>query len=223
MLAGIAALAAIVILYKAVYVLVKMGDFASVASRLLSKDIIEVAVFQSEPFVTQAILNDTLRYGVSVPRSQIPIQVVQTFALFAPKLGLATQGFGETAARVFYPGVEWGVASNIWAQMIAAGGMLGLVVFVAVFNGTLWMLASMIQRGNEFVARSAALTASWWAFYIHRNDIGYILNLEKRLLLCLVACAFLAVASNWRFLFSQRRPVVPVGLSRNRNAVAPRR
>lgn len=216
-LAGLAALAAIVILYKAVYVLVKMGDFSGIASRLLSKDIIEAAVFHSEPFVTQAILNDTLRYGISVPPAQIPIQVAQTFTLFSPKLGLSTQGFGDTAARVFYPGVEWGVASNIWAQMIAAGGMAGLVVFAAVFNGTLWMLAVMIQRGNEFVARTAALTASWWAFYIHRNDIGYILNLEKRLLLCLAACAFVAVVIHWPVLSRQRRPALPVGLSRTRD------
>ena len=217
-LAGLATLAAIVILYKAVYVLVKMGDFSAIASLLVSGEIIETAVFHSEPFVTQAILNDTLRYGISVPPAQIPIQVIQTFTLFSPKLGLSTQGFGETAARVFYPGVEWGVASNIWAQMIAAGGMAGLVVFAAVFNGTLWMLAVMIQRGNEFVARTAALTASWWAFYIHRNDIGYILNLEKRRLLCLAACAFVAVVIHWPVLSRQRRPVLPVGLSRTGDA-----
>ena len=216
-LVGLAALAAIVVSYKAVYVLVKMGDFAAIVSLLASGDIIEAAVFHSEPFVTQAILNDTLQYGISVPAGQIPVQVLQNFTLFAPSFGLATQGFGETAARVFYPGVEWGVASNIWAQMIAAGGMPGLLVFLAVFNSTLWMLAVMIQRGNDFVARTAALVASWWAFYIHRNDIGYILNIEKRRLLCLAACAAVAVVINWRVLVRQTRPMILGEQSPNRD------
>ncbi len=204
-----ATLGAMTLFYKAVYALVKIGDFSGIARLLRSGQIIEAAVFHSEPFVTQAILNDTLRYGISVPPTQIPVQVAQTFMLFSPRFGLSTQGFGETAAKVFYPAVEWGVASNIWAQMIAAGGMGGLLLFLIVFNSVLWMLAVIIQRGNEFVARSGALVASWWAFYIHRNDIGYILNLEKRQLLCLAACAAAAGLINWRVLGRRNQSGVP--------------
>lgn len=190
--------AAVVICYKAIYVFIKAGDLSAIAELVGGGRFLNVAVFSSEPFVTQAILNDTLRYGLSVPPSQILIQVLQNFMLFAPNLGLETQGFGETAASVFYPSVEWGVASNIWAQMIAAGGTAGLLVFLVVFNTVLLLLASMIRRGGEVVSRGAAIVASYWAFFIHRNDVGYILNIEKRRLLCLGLCLFIAVLVHWR-------------------------
>lgn len=32
----------------------------------------------------------------------------------------------------------------------------------------------------------------YWAFYIHRNDISYAINIEKRLLIILLACIALA-------------------------------
>src|SRR5690606_41059085 len=48
--------------------------------------------------------------------------VVYQLLFFSDKLGLTASSFNDYFQGALFPGVDYGMASNIWAQMWSAGG-----------------------------------------------------------------------------------------------------
>ncbi len=84
------------------------------------------------------------------------------------------------------------MANNIWAEMLSSGGWPLLGLFITIFVVMLMLGSYVIRSRDPILAAGAAVTFSYWAFYIHRNDLLYQVNLEKRTLLVWAACVVLS-------------------------------
>ena len=181
-----------VFVYKCIYVLVKLGDYGEVLSLLTDSDFYLDAVISSEPFTTQLVLNEVVHTGFETEMDYILYSVIGQFTLFSGEAGLVFRSFNSLFQPALFPDVEWGMANNIWAQMLAAGGW---PLFLAFLGGFVWTLRVAAKRMASARATSrcgVALATAYWGFYIHRNDLGYELSELKRVLLVWVVVAIVS-------------------------------
>lgn len=178
--------------YKYVAFAVKAGSWELLTDQLTSPDTYVYMFTRSEPFVVQQVLNEVVTHGFKTDWHMLLSSVAYQFMLFGPELGAKAVNFNDLFQPILFPEVEYGMASNIWAQMWSAGGWPLLILFLLLYN-------AFLALGNRsLAARSIVLRAGlapifvYWAFYIHRNDLGYALSLEKRSLLVLLAAAAIA-------------------------------
>lgn len=191
-LAAVLALAAAVFFfsYKFVYRMVKLGEYDVVVERLIDPQFHLQAIADSEPFATQMILNEVLRSRFETDASYIVEGLAAQSVLFSERFGLEAVAFNDLFQPELFPDVEWGMAGNIWAQMLAAGGWPLLFAFLALFVITLRVASRWLATAGLCTRAMVALGGSYWAFYIHRNDIGYQVILEKRVLLSWLIIVF---------------------------------
>ena len=167
-----------------------------ILDRLTDVDLYASAILLSEPFNTQAILNEVIAQDFRVGMEHFQDVLLQ-FLLFSPELGRAPVSFNDFfQSTLFASDLDYGMANNIWAEMVSSGGWLLLGLFVLVFVLLLMLGSYWVQSHDVTVAAGVAVVFSYWAFYIHRNDLIYQVNLEKRSILvwvtCLVVSRFLA-------------------------------
>jgi hypothetical protein len=180
--------------YKLVYVLVKLGDFDQVFEFLANSDFYLDAVIASEPFTTQMVLNECIRTDFETDMGYIAVSIFAQLTLFSRELGFSFISFNDLFQPQLFPEVDFGMAANIWAQMLTAGGWPLFLGFLAAYVwslrlGSIWMAT---RRMN--VRAGVALGAAYWAFYIHRNDLGFELSLLKRVLIVWLLTALVSEA-----------------------------
>lgn len=169
--------------YKQVQFAVKYGDTDLFKSIIGNPSTYSVMFMQSEPFICQSTLNEVTEQNYFVGMDHLK-GVLYQFMLFTPELGLETTSFNDLFQPDLFPEVNYGMANNIWAEMWSAGGWPLLLVFVIFFVLMLKLFSVMTATGNNKTGRAVvAVMASYWAFYIHRNDIIYEISLLKRVLL----------------------------------------
>jgi len=189
------ALVMTVFIYKCIYVLVKLGDYNQIFSLLADSEFYLDAVISSEPFTTQLVLNEVIHAGFETEMDYILYSVVGQVTLFSGEAGLVFQSFNSLFQPALFPEVEWGMANNIWAQMYAAGGWPLFLMFLAGFVWTLRLAAKAMATGRAANRCGVALATAYWAFYIHRNDLGYELSELKRVLLVWIVVAVVSSVS----------------------------
>ncbi len=191
---GCLGVASVVLLfvYKQIYVAVKLGLWDEVLDRLTDSELYASAILMSEPFNTQAILNEVIAQDFHVGMAHFQDVLLQ-FLLFSPELGRAPVSFNDLfQSTLFASDLDYGMANNIWAEMISSGGWLLLGLFLGVFVLMLMLGSCWIRSRDATLAAGAAVMFSYWAFYIHRNDVLYQVNLEKRTILVWIACLILS-------------------------------
>lgn len=183
---------ALFFVYKQLYIAVKLGLWDVILDRLQDSELYTSAILMSEPFNTQAILNEVVAQDFRVGMGHLTDVALQ-FILFAPELGAAPMSFNDLFQAVLFPiGLEYGMGNNIWAEMLSSGGWPLLMVFLVLFLLMLILGSYLITFGDDNLVAGAAITFGYWAFYIHRNDLLYQINLEKRTVLVWMACLLLA-------------------------------
>lgn len=177
--------------YKLVAFAIKSGSWSAVIETILDLNTFQIMITQSEPFITQQILNTIISEDFHIGIIHIT-SVISQFILFGPELGLASSSFNDLFQPILFPAVEYGMASNIWAQMWSLGSWPLLILFIFLYN-LLLAVGNSSLRSRSFVIRAGlAPVFVYLAFYIHRNDLGYIINIEKRLLIILAAVISIA-------------------------------
>jgi len=177
--------------YKRIYIAVKLGRLDLLRDKFADSEFLTMAVGQSEPFTTQAILDAVVRSGFTAPPGHF-MAVLHQVIVFAPALGARTQSFNDLMQPQLFPHQIGGMASNVWAEMYATGGWLLLGAFLLLFNIVLAVMSRLIRAADPRLCGLFATTACYWAFYIHRNDLAYQLNLEKRLALIFLCAWFVS-------------------------------
>lgn len=200
-------LALFLFLYKVVAFSIKSGDLELLFVTLSNMQTYELMITRSEPFIIQQILNDVVGLNFQTSLESIAA-IFSQFILFAPELGISSSSFNDLFQPILYPSVEYGMASNIWAQMWSAGGWILLLIFLLVFNIILVIGNASLRSPSVVVRAGFTPMFLYWAFYIHRNDISYAINIEKRLLVIFFAC--LVIAYLLKPLY-QRKTVESVG------------
>jgi hypothetical protein len=177
--------------YKHVIAAVKAGLWDLVVERLTTPEAYALFITQSEPFATQHILNEVITRGFRTPPDHLVTALYQLL-IFAPELGASARLFNDYFQPTLFPEVDYGLASNIWAQMWSAGGWPLLLIFVTIFNAGLLAGNASLSLRNSFLRPALTPMFVYWAFYIHRNDLSYLINLEKRILIVTFVAAMLA-------------------------------
>ena len=178
--------------YKQLYEVVKLGMWDFIVERLQDPDLYVAAIGMSEPFTIQVILNEVIVQRFVVGMGHLR-EVLYQFALFSPELGVKPVSFNDLFQSSLFPtDMEYGMANNIWAEMWSTGGWPLLLVFVTIFVLMLVVGSYLIRSSDKTVSSVAALTFSYWAFYIHRNDLAFQINLEKRVIILAAICMLLS-------------------------------
>jgi len=178
--------------YQQVAYAVKVGDWNLLLSLLGEPNTYIAMINNSEPFITQTTLNEVTVRNYSVGMGHL-MGIFYQFTLFGPELGLEAESFNDLFQNDLFPDVTYGMANNIWAEMWSAGGWPLLVIFTVLFVIILKGFNILTDRLNVTQRAFVAVMASYWAFYIHRNDIGYAIVLEKRVLLVLIVSFLIAI------------------------------
>lgn len=192
-IAGIVGISAAFFLfvYKFLYIALKRGDLGAVAERLTTPDFYLLTISHSEPFTTQAILNEVVRTKFHVGVEHFSGLIYQAIP-FSPSLGAKITSFNDLFQHKLFPWVPSGMANNIWAEMWSSGGWALLLLFILFFVMVLGAGSYLIRIRDPIVKGGVALFFSYWAFYIHRNDLLYQVTIEKRVLLLWIFCAGLS-------------------------------
>ena len=185
--------------YKVVAFAVKAGMWDLVFFELQNPSTYKAMLLRSEPFVTQHILNEVVASNFRTDLSGIYAVVFQLI-LFSDKIGVNVVSFNDLFQPILFPSVEYGMASNIWAQMWSAGGWPLLFIFVIFYNFILWLGGMALRSENLFLRVGSAPMFCFFTLYIHRNDFGYAINIEKRLALVLLAAFVFANVIKFMFL-----------------------
>ncbi len=169
-------------LFKYLYIPLKGGNYQLVLERATDPIFILKTIATSEPFGTQAILNEVLRERFQTGIAGLG-ELVYQVVLFAPQFGIETEAINDIFREGLFPDAPSGLGGNIWAEMWSRGGWGLLLLFLLVFIALLAVGSHALRLGDGLMLAGISLSMSYWAFYIHRNSIAFQLNLEKRVLL----------------------------------------
>lgn len=178
--------------YKAVYTLVKLGEYEIVNEKLKEPEFYLSTVMDSEPFVTQCILNEVVRTEFQTDGGYILTGVAAQFMFFGNELGIELTSFNDLFQPVLFGDIPFGLAGNVWAEMLAAGGWPLLGCFLLAFVVMLRLMSRWLCASHTSTRVWIALSAAYFAFYMHRTDIGFQLTLQKRLLACWFVVVFVS-------------------------------
>ena len=186
------AFVSLLLVYKQIFVAMKLGMWDVIVERIQDTDLYTTAIMMSEPFNTQAILNEVVGQDFRVGMGHFR-DIASQFVLFSPELGNAPLSFNDLFQPTLFPSdLDYGMANNMWAEMLSSGGWPLLGLFITIFVVMLMLGSYVIRSRDPILAAGAAVTFSYWAFYIHRNDLLYQVNLEKRALLVWAVCVVLS-------------------------------
>jgi len=174
--------------YKHLYQPIKVGDWDRLWERLGSWELLQTSIISSEPFTTQALLNEVL-----VTRFRLGMEgladVVYGGLLFAPSVTGNVESVHDVFRAVLFPGAPSSMASNIWGEMWSRGDWPFLMLFLAFFVVILAFWSTLLRSPDPMIKVLALLNGGYWAFYIHRNTLLFQVTLHKRVvLLWLVGC-----------------------------------
>ncbi len=157
-------------------------DFQLLADVLREGETYYKCLTQSEPFITQAILNAVIEFDYKVSAAHLGTAVIVMLVPFAPEIGFLPVSFNDLFQEALFPGLSFGMANNIWAEMWSGGGWVLLGVFVAVYTGLHIFLSSGALNRSRNVQVIVVITGILWGFYVHRNDLVYQVTMQRRLL-----------------------------------------
>jgi hypothetical protein len=177
-----AILAFVFFTWQQVYAPLKQGNWPVVIQRLSTPTTFSTAVVQSEPFTTQAILNEVLQRDYHVPAAHLLDAAAAAVPLYT-KFFAKPVSFNDLFQPDLFPGIRrTGLANNFWAEAMATGGYPLLLVYIGLYV-VLLAIASLVLRSSGPNARAmAALGGAYLAFYVHRNDLLVEVILERRVL-----------------------------------------
>lgn len=192
LLLGSLAAAAFFFIWSQLFFGVKRGRWELFRELIATPDTYVKAVSRSEPFVTQGILNEVVKTRFEVPGKRLGEAIGVSLVPFYTSFFEAPKSFNDYFQPALFPGVEYGMANNIWAEAFAEGGFGGVGVAVILFQGLLWLGSRALQAGRTHLQNLVLLCGGYLAFYIHRNDLLYELVLLRRLVAAYVVIVVLA-------------------------------
>lgn len=170
------------LIYKGLYIAIKFGNYDVVSQKLLDKQFYIDVLSNAEPFGIQMIFSDVLKYDYFIGLENLN-RIILMITVFSNDLGIDARSFNDYFQNDLYGNVGYGMGSNVWAHMYSSGGWLLLLMFIILYAISLRWLSYKIYYSNLEYVPFFVLLGSYWAFYIHRNDLFYQLGLEKRVLI----------------------------------------
>jgi hypothetical protein len=184
-----AAIAMILLAYKPVLYAYQSGDVGLAVSLLGQPDFILQSITRSEPFLTQAVLNQIVAQNYSADINSFLFAIIALVPFLLPLIGVPNEQAMFSFQDTLFPNLSYGVASNIYGHFYAVMGAAGVVLFVVLHNLALVGLSSRLSRGNPTAFSATIMIGSYFAFYVHRNDLVFSATTISRI--------FVTVAMMW--------------------------
>ncbi len=158
---------------------------SNLARAFLTSETYSNSILNSEPFVVQSILNETVKEQFSTGSSYLLDQILTVTpgrtTIFHMDLGKVPL-FSELFKDKLFPDVPFGMASNPWAQAYAAGGYTMVTVFAIGYAVAVGFLGYLFMISKGALRATFLVLAMWVAFYFHRNDLMTELGILRQTL-----------------------------------------
>ena len=143
-------------------------------------------LLNSEPFMTQAILNETIVRNTSQPAWEIFIPLLALFPFAGAIAGRAQ--FNEHVQTELFSYAQYGLASNMMGEFYSYLGIIGIFLFQ-------FMMIIFCMRGMRVFTQFRLMRVTFFSiicahtlFYIYRNELlTYINFIRNIVILWLVA------------------------------------
>jgi hypothetical protein len=186
-------------------------DTAIVTELLQNPVALRYVTTRSEPFLTQAILNQAIRRDWYIGPKHLVGVLYQPWP--APSMfGHPSNEFNTIfQARLFPTARKNTLAYNFWAEAMVSGGWLLLAIYIALYLVGI-EAANAAARSTRLQWRGVGLLmGAYWTVYIQRNSLASILAYEKQVfilgLLLIGAAALIPVGRRVRAAAAPRAPV----------------
>lgn len=180
-------------IYKEVYSAIKIQNWDLVYLRLGDPQFWLDSISRIESFTTQDILARTIEFNIKFPLGEWIKPIFHNLIIFAPSFGATSISYSSAFTQQVYSFVNYGLASNIWAEGYAVGGysMVGILVFF--YSTFLPVLTNVLLRKTKGIMHVALIfSASYFFFFIHRTGLNYMLTIQKRIVFALI---FVSIAT----------------------------
>lgn len=168
--------------YKSIYIAVKMGRLDLVSNIILGQDFIYNVLYKSEPFITQSILNEVLLRNYSIDPMSILYSFVAIIPFLSSILGIENSDLSFGFQEQLFPNLDYGLASNIYANFYSTIGIFGIFIFIISYNFILVQMSKRMGGGNSYVRLTIFLLGGFIAFYINRNDLTNSISVINRII-----------------------------------------
>ncbi len=171
-------------IYKSIYSAVKVGNFEVVGQKIQFNQLSDSTLVGLEQFVTLAHLDLIVKYGYTLPCSNLWLVPLSFIPFSDSVFGKDGCTYNEQVQPLLFPGYSGGVAANIWAEFYANFGYAGFPLLVLILSLTCVAIEAVIRN-----VRSAALKAGLivaiihLTFYIQRKELLGAFISAKRVIL----------------------------------------
>ena len=184
--------------YKGFLVSYRAGRWDLFYQLMANEEYFTEAYLHSEPFITQAILNEVLIRDLTMPASNILLSMVAAIPFFVPLVGLENMDVAFAFQEQLFPNLTYGVASNIYANFYATLGIFGIFLFVVLHCLALVGVSKAMSASRSSALRLGLLAVgAFLAFYIHRNDLANTLSSMNRIFITLIVIWVLGRYIEW--------------------------
>ncbi|EAZ98232.1 hypothetical protein MELB17_08341 [Marinobacter sp. ELB17] len=168
--------------YKPVYKSVINGDFSNALRFYSSVSVNDLAYVIVEPMYVSSHLVYVVSDGLDMSFRYFSEQLSGAIPFLK---GLITRlgwdflpSFQTTIQEKYYAGVEYGVASNFWAEIYSIGDFPLVFLFVLALNVFVLYVNRIFQSGGFY--KSIWVPAGvYFSFYVHRIDLSIFFSVIK--------------------------------------------
>lgn len=149
----------------------------------------------SEQFLTQGVLVETVHQQYACTASNI---LKSLYLVLPPGFGRLLPNpypptFYDEYQPVLYPGLNYGLGGNVWAEMLCRFGYFGDAAFAVILITLLIVLNYAIRLAPEYAVAPLTLGGVVLAFYFNRNDVNYELVMLRQITFVFI----MALAASW--------------------------
>lgn len=178
-------LAFFLVFYKGAYVAIQAGEYELVISRLLSSAYYMEQIAKVEPFITQMILVETINNDVSYPYPYFS-QLLLNFVVMGNEFFESYESYGRYFNSTFLSHLNYGTASNYWAEGYAVMGWFGVFFMSAIFFSVIAIYDYLITFSKGYMSSAVALLGAYFVFFLHRTGLIYQVTIQRRILIAAV-------------------------------------
>ena len=184
------------LVYKRVAYALKSGDWDLLSRQLNSADILRESVLFSEPFVTQALLNEIVVRDYTIDPTQLIYVPFSAIPMLLNVMGVPLSSIESNAQYDLFRSLDYGLAGNIYGYFYSVLGFAGVVIYALASNLLLvwitsWLLRPKTTEFRHIWALPVILTTGLFCFYANRNDLVFLVNLTMRSFIAAAMCYLL--------------------------------
>ncbi|MEG1256981.1 O-antigen polymerase [Clostridium sp.] len=171
-----------ILLYKQIYILVKLGDWHAVFDTLINYDTYIKAVTPVDSTINISIYNYIIDYKYFLEGNDVLGRLVSFIPFVNNYIDVShSLRFSQILKNEIFHS-SYGLASCIWAEVYAMFGIIGIFIFQL-----LWL--RLLEWGNKHIYSLKTSvyfilpTIAYLSFYIHRLDYLQVFGIMKSMLM----------------------------------------